>query len=90
MPHSARAIAFVKSTTLCLAYSATEHVLFYLDTMSTGEITMPVSVPSSTSGGPYGMNALSGFSGYMSLGLAAKAKAMAIPVGEKVLIPKDS
>ena len=56
--------------------------------MSTGEITMPVNVPSSTSAGAY--NALSGLGGYMSLGLAAKAKALAVPIGEKVLIPKDS
>ena len=49
---------------------------------------MPVNVPSSTSAGAY--NALSGLGGYMSLGLAAKAKALAVPIGEKVLIPKDS
>lgn len=89
LPHSARVIAFVKPTVLCLAYTATEHVLFYLETMSTAELTMPVHVPSSTSTG-YGMNALSGLGGYMSLGLAAKAKPLALTIGENVLIPKDN
>ena len=45
---------------------------------------------SSTSSGTYSMTALSGLGGYMSLGLAAKAKPMAVTVGEEVLIPKDS
>ncbi|EJD06913.1 uncharacterized protein FOMMEDRAFT_117970 [Fomitiporia mediterranea MF3/22] len=90
LPHSARVITFIKPNVLCLAYSATEHVLFYLETMSAAEFTMPVNVPSSSSTGAYGMNALSGLGGYMSLGLAAKAKPMAVAVGEEVLIPKDS
>ena len=57
--------------------------------MSTAELTMPVHIPSSISTG-YGMNALSGLGGYMSLGLAAKAKPLALTIGEYVLIPKDS
>ncbi|KAI5122751.1 hypothetical protein M0805_009834 [Coniferiporia weirii] len=90
LPHSARIITFLKPTVLCLAYTATEHVLFYLDTMSTAELTMPVNVPSSTSAGGYGMNALTGLGGYMTLGLAAKAKPLAVTIGENVLIPKDN
>ena len=57
--------------------------------MSTAELTMPVHIPSSISTG-YGMNALSGLGGYMSLGLAAKAKPLALTIGDNVLIPKDS
>ena len=51
---------------------------------------MPVNVPSSASTGAYGMNALSGLGGYMSLGLAAKSKAIALSVREKALIPRES
>lgn len=51
---------------------------------------MPVNIPSSSSTGAYGMNALSGLGGYMSLGLAAKAKPMAVNIGDDVLIPKES
>ena len=90
MPHSARVISFIKPNVLCLAYTATDHVLFFLETMSTAELTMPMNIPSSASSGTYGMTALSGLGGYMSLGLAAKAKPMAVTVGEEVLIPKDS
>lgn len=89
LPHSARVIVFLKPTVLCLAYTATEHVLFYLETMTTAELTMPVNMPSSASTEAYGMKALTGLGGYMSLGLAAKAKPLAITIGEDVLIPKD-
>lgn len=51
---------------------------------------MPVSIPSAASAGAYGMNALSGLGGYMSLGLAAKAKTMALSVQGRALIPRDS
>ena len=58
--------------------------------MTTAELTMPVNISTSTSAGAYGMNALSGLGGYMTLGLAAKAKPLAVTVDEDVLIPKDS
>ncbi|KAL5525933.1 hypothetical protein ACEPAG_7271 [Sanghuangporus baumii] len=89
LPHSARVIAFIKPNVLCLAYTASDHVLFYLETMTAAELTMPVNMPTSTSSGGYGMSSLSGLGGYMSLGLAAKAKPMAVTVGDEVLIPKD-
>lgn len=57
--------------------------------MSTTDLTMPVTMPVSTSAEGYGMKALSGLGGYMSLGLAAKAKPLAVTVGEDVLIPKE-
>lgn len=89
LPHSARVITFIKPTVLCLAYTATEHVLFYLETMSTSDLTMPLSIPSSTSKEAYGMKALSGLGGYITLGLIAKAKPLALTIGEDVLIAKD-
>ena len=57
--------------------------------MTAADLTMPVNVPSSTSTGAYGIGALSGLGGYMSLGLAAKAKPLAVTVGDEVLIPRD-
>lgn len=51
---------------------------------------MPINIPASTSGAGYGMSALGGLGGYMSLGLTAKAKPLAAAIGEDVLIPKDS
>ena len=63
--------------------------MFFLETMSTAELTLPISaIPTATAGG-LGMNALSGLGGYMTLGLASKAKALAVTVDEDVLIPRD-
>ncbi|KLO10830.1 hypothetical protein SCHPADRAFT_906559 [Schizopora paradoxa] len=90
LPHSARTIAFVRPSVLCLAYSATEHVMFFLETMSTAELTLPVgNVPTSSSIG-IGMNALTGLGGFVTLGMAAKAKPLITTVGDEVLIPKDN
>lgn len=64
--------------------------MFFLETMSTSELTLPVSnVPTSSSMG-IGMNKLTGLGGYMTLGLAAKAKPLVTSVSDEVLIPKDS
>ena len=65
--------------------------MFFIETMSTSELTMPTNpIPTSSSIGGLGMNTLTGLGGYMTLGLAAKAKPLAVTVDEKVLIPKDS
>lgn len=64
--------------------------MFFLETMSTAELTLPVgNVPTSSSMG-IGMNTLTGLGGFVTLGLAAKAKPLITTVGEEVLIPKDS
>lgn len=56
--------------------------------MSVTDVTLPL--PAATSGG-MGIGAFSGLTGYMSLGLGAKAKPTIAPVGEgEVLIGKDS
>lgn len=67
--------------------------MFFIETMSTAELTLPVSnIPTSSSIGlgMKGMNTLSGLGGYMTLGLAAKAKPLVTSIGDDVLIPKDS
>ncbi|TDL20794.1 hypothetical protein BD410DRAFT_750406 [Rickenella mellea] len=96
LPHSARAIAFITPQILCLAYTATDHVLFFLETMSASELTLPpanVAAAASAAIGNMGMGmgALSGLGGYMTLGLGAKAKPMLAKVGEgEILVPKDN
>ena len=68
-----------------MAYPSS-HVMFFLDTMTSSEISLPI--PSSTSAG---VGALSGLGGYMTLGLGTKAKPLMTELGsEEVLIPKDS
>ena len=37
LPHSPRTISFLTPSVLCFAYTATEHVLFFTETMSTQE-----------------------------------------------------
>lgn len=54
--------------------------------MSVSEITLPLPVSASGSA----MNAFSGLSGYMTLGLGAKAKPALVQVSEsEVLLAKD-
>lgn len=71
----------------CFAYSATEYAVFSLSKKTVIEVTMPLplSAPSST------MGALTGFSGYMTLGLGAKSKPGIVKLNEaESLIIKDS
>ena len=77
---------FLNDDAACFAYSPTEFALFSLTTMTATDISLPL--PISTSGGA--MNALSGLTGYMTLGLGAKAKpAIAQVAPSKVLLAKD-
>ncbi|KAF9532490.1 hypothetical protein CPB83DRAFT_846876 [Crepidotus variabilis] len=86
LPHSARSIVFLNNDTACFAYSTTEFALFSLATMTATDIVTPL--PTTSSGAA--MNALSGLTGYMTLGLGAKAKPTVINVAEsEVLIGKD-
>jgi hypothetical protein len=91
LPHSARAIAFLNSEVICLAYE-TDHVLFSLDTMSTIEIALAPTMSKSGAGiGNVGMGAFTGLGGYMSLGLGSKLKPCITNIGDaEVLVPKDS
>ncbi len=86
LPRSARSIVFLGKDTACFAYSPTEFALFSMQTMTTSEIVFPL--PTSASGSA--MNAFSGLTGYMTLGLGAKAKPAVVQVAEsEVLIARD-
>ncbi|KAF5342379.1 hypothetical protein D9611_001421 [Ephemerocybe angulata] len=89
LPHSARSIAFLNPDSACFAYSPTEYAIFNLSTMTAVDIVTPL--PTTTSVGVGAMGALSGLTGYMTLGLAAKPKPIAVKTAEsEVLITKDT
>ena len=70
--------------TIAFAYSLTEHAIFSLKTMTPVDITLPTTTTT-------GMGALSGLTGYMTLGLGAKAKPSLLTIKEsEVLVVKDS
>ena len=87
LPHSARVIVFLNKNTACFAYSPTEYAIFSIPTMSAMEIVTPLPV----TGSGTAMNALTGLTGYMTLGLGAKAKPTVVQVGDsEILVGKDS
>lgn len=70
---------------IAFAYSNTEHAIFSLKTMTAVEITLPSTTTTTA------MGAFSGLTGYMTLGLGAKAKPSLLTTKEsEVLIVKDS
>ncbi|KDR78810.1 hypothetical protein GALMADRAFT_244386 [Galerina marginata CBS 339.88] len=86
LPHSARTIVFLDQDTACFAYSPTEYAIFSIPTMTAVDIVTPL--PTTSSG--TAMNALTGLTGYMTLGLGAKAKPGVVNVGQSEwLIAKD-
>jgi len=86
LPHSARSIVFLDKDTACFAYSPTEYAIFSIPTMTAVDIVTPLPVTSSGTA----MNALTGLTGYMTLGLGAKAKPGVIRVTDsEFLIAKD-
>jgi hypothetical protein len=87
LPHSARVIVFLNKDTACFAYSPTEYAIFSIPTMSAVEIVTPLPL----TGPGTAMNALSGLTGYMTLGRGAKAKPTVVQVADsEVLLGKDS
>ncbi|KAF8896557.1 vacuolar sorting protein 39 domain 2-domain-containing protein [Infundibulicybe gibba] len=87
LPHSARAIAFLDRETACFAYAPNEYAVFSLVGMNVVDIAMPLPAPGSTSA----MGALTGLTGYMTLGLGAKAKPAVVGISEaEVLVTKDN
>ncbi|KAJ3506301.1 hypothetical protein NMY22_g17296 [Coprinellus aureogranulatus] len=89
LPHSARTISFLNPDCACFAYSPTEYAIFTLSTMTAVDIVTPL--PTTTSVGVGAMGALSGLTGYMTLGLGAKPKPTAVNTGNsEVLITKDT
>lgn len=86
LPHSARVIVFLDKDTACFGYSPTEYAIFSISTMSAVEIVTPLPL----TGSGAAMNALTGLTGYMSLGRGAKAKPTIVQVADsEVLIGKD-
>ncbi|KAF8150879.1 hypothetical protein B0H34DRAFT_155040 [Crassisporium funariophilum] len=86
LPHSARVITFLNKDTACFAYSPTEYAIFSLTTMTAVDIVTPLPV----TGSGTAMTALTGLTGYMTLGLGAKAKPAVVQIGDsELLIAKD-
>jgi tetratricopeptide (TPR) repeat protein len=84
LPHSPRVVVFLDSDNVCFAYSPTEYALFSISKLTTLEVTTPI--PSNTS-----MGAFSGLTGYMTLGLGAKAKPGLVRLSDtEALIVKDN
>ena len=87
LPHSARVIVFLNQDTACFAYSPTEYAIFSIPTMSAVEIVTPLPL----TGSGTAMNALTGLTGYMTLGRGAKLKPTVVQVADsEVLLGKDS
>ena len=73
--------------TLCFAYSPSEFAVFSIPTLSASEVSIPLPITAST----VGMGAFTGLTGYMSLGLGAKAKPAVVQINDSdTLIVKDS
>ena len=86
LPHSARSITFLDHETACFAYSPTEYAMFSMRTMTATDIVTPLPI----TGSGTAMNALTGLTGYMTLGLGAKAKPAVVKItDQEVLIAKD-
>ena len=84
LPHSARVVTFLNPDTACFAYSSTEYAIFSISTMSAVDVVTPLPVTSSK-------GTLTGLTGYMTLGLGAKAKPAVVQAGDsEALIAKDS
>lgn len=78
-------MSFMDDETIAFAYSLTEHAIFSLKTMTPVDVTLPTTTTAT------GMGAFSGLTGYMTLGLGAKAKPSLLTIKEsEVLIVKDS
>ncbi|KAF4597180.1 Vacuolar morphoproteinsis protein 6 [Pleurotus pulmonarius] len=93
LPHSPRVIAFLNSETLSFAYSPTEHAIFSIPTLTATDIS---HTPNPTAGTVVaatglGMSALTGLTGYMTLGLGAKPKPLTVALGnDEALVVKDN
>ncbi|EGN98719.1 hypothetical protein SERLA73DRAFT_168336 [Serpula lacrymans var. lacrymans S7.3] len=84
LPHSPRAIVFLDNDNVCFAYSPTEYAVFSIAKLTTVEVTTPVTASTS-------MGTFSGLTGYMTLGLGAKAKPGLIRLNDtEALIVKDN
>ncbi|KAG2145393.1 uncharacterized protein EDB93DRAFT_1288619 [Suillus bovinus] len=83
LPHSPRVAVFLDSDNVCFAYSPTEYALFSISKLTTLDIITPI--PANVS-----MGAFSGLTGYMTLGLGARAKPGLVRLSDtEALIVKD-
>ncbi|PPR05963.1 hypothetical protein CVT24_004627 [Panaeolus cyanescens] len=87
LPHSARSIVFLDQDAACFAYSPTEFAMFSIPSMTAAEITTPLPVAGSATAMT---SAFTGLTGYMTLGLGAKAKPNVVQISQsEILIGKD-
>lgn len=78
-------MCFMNDDTIAFAYSLTEYAIFSLKTLTPVDITLPAPTIAA------GMGAFSGLTGYMTLGLGAKAKPSLLTTKDsEILIAKDS
>ncbi|KAF9026027.1 hypothetical protein BDZ89DRAFT_1135054 [Hymenopellis radicata] len=83
LAHSPRAMTFMTPDRICFAY-APDFAIFDLNTMTATEVTLPL--PTSTTA-----SAFTGLTGYMTLGLGAKAKPSVVQINDQeTLIVKDN
>lgn len=79
-------MSFLNSDTICFAY-APEHALFSISSLVATDLVFPASA----AGPATAMGAFTGFTGYMTLGLGAKAKPCVVSLNEsEVLVARDS
>ncbi|KAH7913588.1 hypothetical protein BJ138DRAFT_1177962 [Hygrophoropsis aurantiaca] len=84
LPHSPRAMVFLDYDNVCFAYSPTEYAVFSISKLTTLDISTPMPVSAS-------MGTFSGLTGYMTLGLGAKAKPGLVRISDtEALIVKDN
>ncbi|ESK95857.1 rab guanyl-nucleotide exchange factor [Moniliophthora roreri MCA 2997] len=96
LPHSPRIISFMDDDHACFAYPANEYAIFSFDKLTCTDVSMPLP----TAGAASTMGKLSGLTGYMALGLGAKAKSgvahlndndtLVLRDNEGVIIGKDA
>jgi len=88
LSHSPRVISFLNHDTACFAYPSPDYAIFFIPTMSATDISTPLPITTSTTA----MGALTGLTGYMTLGLGAKVlKPAVVTVSEsEAFIAKDS
>ncbi|KAH7884496.1 hypothetical protein F5I97DRAFT_2037539 [Phlebopus sp. FC_14] len=84
LPHSPRAMVFLDDDNVCFAYSPTDYAVFSISKSTTVDVMTPI--PAATS-----MGTFSGLTGYMTLGLGAKAKPGLVRMSDtEVLVVKDN
>ena len=85
LAHSPRVITFMKPDRMCFAYEG-HFATFDLNTMTATDVILPV--PSVAAG--TGMSAFTGLTGYMTLGLGAKTKPVAVQINDnETLVVRD-